>query len=156
MVDKIFTAFIFLVLSTTIFSCKTTYTNEVDIDYFYKYAEQYLQEIPMESRQLKNPEMGEVKIKIYIEETYPKNFTIHGRIETISDSNKPSDFDKICLINECYDLFLFINGKKTEKDVSIFYDEFQKFSTWYPYISNHLPVWEINVSERKPKIKRIY
>lgn len=154
MVDKIFAAFLFLVLSITLFSCKTTYTNEVDIDYFYKYAGQYLREIPMESRQLKNPEMGEIKVKVYIKEVDSKNFTIHGRLETISDMNKPSDFDKICLDDECYDLFLFINGKKTEKDISIFYNEFQKFSIWYPFISNHLPVWEINVSKMEPKIKR--
>ncbi|MCR9181845.1 MAG: hypothetical protein NXH73_02865 [Flavobacteriaceae bacterium] len=156
MVDKIFATFLLLFLFTTLFSCKTTNTDEVYIDYFYKYAEKYLQEIPIESRQLNNPKMGEIKVKVYIKEVDPKKFTIHGRLETVSGINKPSDFDKICLATECYDLFLFINGEKTEKDISIFHDEFQKYSAWYPFISNHFPVWEINVSSSETEFKRIY
>lgn len=140
---------IFLVFATTIFSCKTPSSNDVDIGFFKTYAEQYLKELPEESRQLQIPETGEIKIKVYIKEVNPKNYTIHGRVETVSGNNIPSDFDKICLDGECFDVFLFLENQKTRKNISVFLNEFQQFSEWYPYLSNHLPVWELDISQNK-------
>lgn len=145
---------IFLVFATVISGCKTPSSNKVNIDFFKQYAEQYLKELPEDSRQLQIPKAGEIKIKVYIEEVNPKNYTIHGRVETISDNNIPSDFDKICLDGECYDVFLFLENNKTRKNISVFLNEFQQFSEWYPYLSNHLPVWSVDITKNeltKPK-----
>ncbi len=140
---------IFLVFATAIFSCKAPNSNNVDIGFFQTYAEQYLKELPKESRQLQIPGTGEIKIKVYIEEVNPKNYTIHGRLETVSDNKIPSDFDKICLDGECYDVFLFLENQKTRKNISVFLNEFQQFSEWYPYISNHLPVWKVDITNNE-------